>query len=64
MVVLPEHSHCVSCGDPCGEDESFCGPVCAEEYALEKEKSRKKDIVFWVGVSLAIGGLVFMWFVL
>lgn len=64
MVRLPEHSHCVQCGDPCPEGDDFCSDDCGVVYAETAMKTRKKDIVFWVAVAVALGGLVSLWVLL
>jgi len=55
MVKLPEHSHCLSCGDPVPFGESFCNDEC--KIALEKSTAaeKRKDLRFY---ALIAGSLI------
>ena len=55
MVKLPEHSHCLFCGDPVPFGESFCNDECQIELEKSTTAEKKKDLRFY---ALIAGSLI------
>ncbi len=54
---LPEHSHCVYCGDPIPFGEEFCDETCLARELERQRKERNKEWLFW-GSAVAVMALV------
>ncbi len=50
---LPEHSHCVFCGDPVPFGEEYCDDECRRKEAERKAKEKRGDYIFY-GITAAI----------
>ncbi|MBE6528327.1 MAG: DUF2116 family Zn-ribbon domain-containing protein [Thermoplasmata archaeon] len=50
---LPEHSHCVFCGDPVPFGEEYCDDECRRKEAERKAKEKMRDYIFY-GITAAI----------
>lgn len=50
---LPEHSHCVFCGDPVPFGEEYCDDECRRKEAERKAKEKRRDYIFY-GITAAI----------
>ena len=61
---LPEHSHCIYCGDPIPFGEEYCNEECRRNEAERVAKEKRKDNMFYVfaaitvAVILAVGYLI------
>lgn len=51
---LPEHSHCLKCGDPVPYGEKFCSEECVEGYKKDRMRGFLRDIAFYGTVALAL----------
>ena len=53
-MYLPEHSHCLYCGNPVDKDSEFCDDDCKELYIAREHEEKVKDIKFYamIGISL------------
>lgn len=53
---LPDHSHCIYCGDPIPFGESFCSESCRKNEELRQRSEKRKEYRFWgsAGVVIAI----------
>lgn len=58
-VRLPDHSHCLSCGDPVPFGEEYCSDACRAKAAEDSKKDRWKDVLFYGVVAVAILVLVY-----
>ncbi len=54
MAELPEHSHCLFCGDPVAYGEQFCSEDCAGHYAKKKKKDFLKENGFYIIAAIGI----------
>ena len=61
---LPEHSHCIYCGDPIPFGEEYCNDECRRNEEARVAKEKRKDMGFYVfaavtvAVILAVGLLI------
>ena len=55
-MYLPEHSHCLYCGDPTAFGEDFCDEDCKSLYEAREKEDKRKDMRFYVmiGASLVL----------
>ncbi len=51
---LPEHSHCLYCGDPIPFGEEFCDETCREKAIDQERKERNKEYRFWGSAGVVI----------
>jgi predicted nucleic acid-binding Zn ribbon protein len=58
-LKLPDHSHCVHCGDPIPFGEQYCDGKCQESFAKESKRTRIKDFAFYATVALALIVIVY-----
>lgn len=51
---LPEHSHCLHCGDPVAFGESYCDEDCLTAHRKETKRTNVKDFLFYATVAAAL----------
>ena len=54
VLKLPDHSHCLHCGDPTPYGTFYCSEECEEKYRKDKLKNSLRDIAFYATVGLAL----------
>ena len=58
---LPEHSHCIYCGDPNPFGEEFCNEECRKKESERRRSEKMKEYRFWgsaiivMAVVIAVG---------
>ncbi len=58
---LPEHSHCIYCGDPIPFGEEFCDEECRKKESERRRSEKMKEYRFWgsaiivMAVVIAVG---------
>ncbi len=58
---LPEHSHCIYCGDPIPFGEEFCNEECRKKESERRRSEKMKEYRFWgsaiivMAVVIAVG---------
>ncbi|NLI74422.1 MAG: DUF2116 family Zn-ribbon domain-containing protein [Euryarchaeota archaeon] len=57
-VHLPDHSHCMNCGDPVIFGKEFCSSQCQLEREGEKKRVRRRNLIFYI---VAIVAILFVW---
>jgi predicted nucleic acid-binding Zn ribbon protein len=57
-VHLPEHSHCLACGDPVPANELYCSEECRQEQEAKKRKNKQRNLLFYI---VAIVAIVAVW---
>ena len=58
-IRLPEHSHCIYCGDPIAPGEEYCGEECRRKESERVAAEKKRDLIFYV----ASAGVIILLFV-
>ena len=58
MVKLPEHSHCLFCGDPVPFGESFCDDECRKALEKDTTTEKRKDLRFYVLIAGSLAVIV------
>jgi len=58
MVKLPEHSHCLFCGDPVPFGESFCNDECRRSLEEDTAAEKKKDLRFYALIAGSLAAIV------
>jgi len=53
-LKLPEHSHCLYCGDPTPYGTYFCCDECRKKHHDETRRNNIRDIAFYATVGLAL----------
>lgn len=53
-LKLPEHSHCLHCGDPTPYGTVYCNEECEAKYKKERLISNLKEVGFYITVGLAL----------
>ena len=53
-LKLPEHSHCIHCGDPVRFGEEFCDSTCKDAHTKEEKRSRIRDFAFYATIGVAL----------
>jgi predicted nucleic acid-binding Zn ribbon protein len=53
-LKLPEHSHCLHCGDPVPYGTEYCSEECREGYRKDKLKNNIRDVAFYATIGLAL----------
>lgn len=59
-IKLPEHSHCLHCGDPIPYGKEYCDKKCLLAYRKEAEKTRTKDFIFYATIAVALIAISYM----
>ncbi len=54
VIRLPDHSHCIYCGDPIPFGEEYCSEECRAKEAARAENERRKDRLFYVIATVTI----------
>ena len=54
VLKLPDHSHCLHCGDPTPYGTDYCSEECKEEHRRDKMKNTIRDVAFYATVGLAL----------
>lgn len=54
VIRLPDHSHCIYCGDPIPFGEEYCSEECRAKEAARAEKERRKDRLFYAIATVTI----------
>ncbi len=54
MVALPNHSHCRYCGNPTPYGENYCDDDCKALFKAEESIERRKDIIFYGSIGVAL----------
>lgn len=57
-IRLPEHSHCLTCGNPVPAEESYCSEECQMEQEAKERKNRQRNLAFYI---IAIVAIVAIW---
>ena len=58
-LKLPEHSHCLHCGDPLPYGENFCDDSCKSDYEKEQKSESLRDLLFYGAIGIIILFLVY-----
>jgi len=58
-IRLPEHSHCVYCGNPVPFGEQFCNDECRRLESEKVAQQKKRDYLFF-GVCAAVIVAIFV----
>ena len=53
-LKLPEHSHCLHCGDPVPFGENYCDEECLSAHRKETKRTSVKDFLFYATVAAAL----------
>lgn len=53
-MLLPEHSHCLYCGNPISEGLEYCDENCKKAHEEEKKAEKKADIKFYGIVAASL----------
>ena len=54
VLKLPDHSHCLHCGDPTPFGTDYCSKECRERHRKDKLKNNIRDFAFYATVGLAL----------
>ena len=46
MTLLPEHSHCLACGDPVEFGKEYCSDACRVSAEEERRRERRRNSAF------------------
>ena len=57
---LPEHSHCIYCGDPVPFGEEYCNEECRRNEAQKVAQEKRKNYLFYA----ATAGIIVVLFVI
>ncbi len=60
VIQLPNHSHCLNCGDPVTFGEEYCNENCKSQHMEDEKKTRRSDIIFYGIIAVAILALVYV----
>lgn len=52
-IRLPDHSHCIYCGDPVPFGNDYCDEECRNNEKARVAQEKKRDYIFY-GISAAI----------
>lgn len=58
-LKLPEHSHCMHCGDPVRFGEDFCDMRCRDAHAKDEKRARMRDFAFYATVAVALVAILY-----
>ena len=55
-MYLPDHSHCLYCGNPTSYGQDYCDDDCRCLYDAREKEDRRKDMRFYlmIGASLVL----------
>ena len=53
-IRLPDHSHCIYCGDPIPFGEEYCNDECRQKEAERVAKEKKKNYAVYISAGVAI----------
>ncbi|HHT75298.1 MAG TPA: DUF2116 family Zn-ribbon domain-containing protein [Methanomassiliicoccaceae archaeon] len=56
-IRLPEHSHCMNCGDPTPSDEPYCSDECQREQEAKERRNRQRNLIFYIVAIVAIAAV-------
>lgn len=56
-VRLPEHSHCLHCGDPVPADATYCSDECRQERETTKRRADRRMWLFYIVAIIAVVGI-------
>ncbi|MGN0098764.1 MAG: DUF2116 family Zn-ribbon domain-containing protein [Candidatus Methanomethylophilaceae archaeon] len=51
---LPDHSHCIYCGDPLPFGEEYCNDECRSKEAARVASEKRRDMMFYVVSGLSV----------
>ncbi len=51
-IRLPDHSHCIYCGDPIPFGEEYCDDECRQNEHARVAKEKRRDYMFY-GIAAA-----------
>ena len=54
MARLPEHTHCLYCGDPIPYGETYCDDECMMLKDYDDKTEKKKDKRFYVFIAVSL----------
>lgn len=63
-IRLPEHSHCLTCGDPIPADEKYCSDECQQEQEVKERKNKRRNLAFYIIATVAIVAIWLYYYVL
>ncbi len=55
---LPEHSHCIYCGDPIPFGEEFCDEECRKKESERRRSEKMKEYRFWGSAIIVMAVVV------
>lgn len=58
-LKLPDHSHCLNCGDPLQYGKTYCDSRCEEQHAADTKRTNVKDFAFYAGVAVILVVIVY-----
>lgn len=53
-IRLPEHSHCIYCGDPIPFGEEYCNDECRKGERDRIAAEKKRDNMFYIGSIITV----------
>ncbi len=56
-VHLPEHSHCLACGDPVPAEKSYCSEECRQEQEAKENKNKRRNLMFYIVAIVAVAAV-------
>ena len=54
MSALPEHDHCLNCGEVVPFDMRYCCMDCYNAHQAKLKKWRNRELFFWIGSALTV----------
>lgn len=51
---LPDHSHCIYCGDPIPFGEEYCNGECRSKEAARAASEKRRDNMFFILSGLTV----------
>lgn len=56
-MYLPDHSHCLYCGNPIKEGEEYCDEDCRQLELAYQKQEKKKDLKFYFLIGASLVGI-------
>jgi predicted nucleic acid-binding Zn ribbon protein len=56
-IRLPDHSHCIYCGDPIPFGEEYCDEECRQKEQARVAAEKKRDYIFY---AIAAGTILLL----
>ena len=53
-MYLPEHSHCLYCGNPVKYGEEYCDDDCKRLHEAREKDDKRKDMRFYVAIAASL----------